>query len=276
MDAISRQVIKLAYHEDVRSGDITSALTIPKNLRGQAFILAKSGGILAGAEAAAYAFKQASAAIKVRFHIKDGQKFAPGLKIATVMGPMRGLLKGERLALNLLSHLSGIATLTAQFVAGVGEHNVEVLDTRKTTPGLRGLEKAAVRLGGGRNHRLGLYDMVLIKDNHIAAAGGVTAALGKVANCRRKVEIEIGNFKQLAEALEFKPDIIMLDNFDRHAIGKAVKLIRARRPGTKIEISGGVTLRNISSLARTGVDFISIGALTHSAPAADFSMLYSK
>ena len=276
MDAISRQVIKLAYHEDVGSGDITSDLTIPKILRGQAFILAKSGGILAGAEAAAYAFKQASATIRVRFHVKEGQKFAPGRKIATVTGPLRGLLKGERLALNLLSHLSGVATLTAEFVAGVGEHKVEVLDTRKTTPGLRSLEKAAVRLGGGRNHRLGLYDMVLIKENHIAAAGGVAAALGKVANCRRKVEIEIGNFKQLAEALEFRPDIIMLDNFDRQAIRKAVKLIRAKRPGTKIEVSGGVSLKNITFLARTGVDFISIGALTHSAPAADLSMLYSK
>jgi len=276
MDAITRQIIRLAYFEDVKTGDITSALTIPKKLQGRAVILAKSDGILAGAEATAYAFKLAAASIRVKFHVRDGQKFAAGRKIVTVQGPMRGLLKGERIALNLLARLSGIATFTARFVAIAGEYGVQILDTRKTTPGLRVLEKSAVLQGGGRNHRMGLYDMVLIKDNHIAAAGGVAAALSRVADYRRQVEIEISDFSQLQEALEYKPDIIMLDNFDRQAIRRAVKLIRSKRPKTKVELSGGINLLNIGSFARTGVDFISVGALTHSAPAADFSMKYLK
>jgi len=274
MDKISKQIIQLAYREDVQTGDITSRATVPKTLSGQTVIIAKSEGILSGTDPFRFVFSLASPKIKVVFHIKDGGKFINGTKIASIKGSAQGLLSGERLALNLLSHLSGVATLTAQFVARVQGTNARILDTRKTTPGLRFLEKQAVRHGGGYNHRMGLYDMVLIKDNHIMAAGGVDKALQKVKNINRRIEIEISDFNQLKTALEYSPDIIMLDNFNLKRLVKAVNFIRTSRPRIKIEVSGGVNLKTVRAIAATGVDFVSVGALTHSAIASDFSMRY--
>ena len=179
MDEISRQVIRLAYREDIQTGDVTSRATVSKTLRGKAIVVAKSSGVLSGVEPFRFAFKLASPGVKVIFHKKAGGKFTAGDKLATITGPSQALLRGERLALNLLSHLSGIATLTSRYVDKIKGSSARILDTRKTTPGIRDLEKLAVRHGGGRNHRQGLYDMILIKDNHIEAAGG---NLEKVAN----------------------------------------------------------------------------------------------
>jgi len=274
MDDISRKVIKLAYQEDIRTGDITSEATIRKRLPGKALIIAKSDGVLSGTEAFRYAFKLASPKIIVVFHVRDGKRFSAGDKIATIKGASQALLRGERLALNLLSHLSGVATMTSLYVARIEDFKARILDTRKTTPGIRSLEKRAVKHGGGRNHRMGLYDMVLIKDNHISAAGGVDKALERTVNTGRKVEIEISDFNQLETALDYSPDIIMLDNFNVRQLARAVKIIRKSRPRIKIEASGGVNLKSARSIAKTGVDFISVGALTHSVTAADFSMRY--
>ncbi len=274
MDKISKQVIRLAYHEDIGAGDITTDLTVPKSSSGQAVIVAKSAGVLSGSLAFEYAFKLASARINIVFNVRDGNKFTSGTRIVTVRGATRAMLKGERLALNLLSQLSGVATLTAKFVEQVKGTKAIILDTRKTTPGLRNLEKKAVRDGCGQNHRFGLYDMILIKDNHIVAAGGVDRALKKVKNARCKIEVEISNLGQLETALDYSPDIIMLDNFNIRQLARAVKVIKAKRPEIKIEVSGGINLKNIKNKAKTGVDYISIGALTHSAKAVDFSMRY--
>jgi len=274
MDKISKQVIRLAYHEDIGTGDITTDLTVPKSSSGQAVIVAKSGGVLSGSLAFKYAFKLASRRINIVFNVRDGNKFTPGTRIVTVKGATRAILKGERLALNLLSHLSGVATLTAKFVEQVKGTKAIILDTRKTTPGLRSLEKKAVKDGGGQNHRFGLYDMILIKDNHIVAAGGVDRALKKVKNAKCKIEVEISNLRQLETALSYSPDIIMLDNFNIRQLARAVKVIKAKRPEIKIEVSGGINLKNIKNKAKTGVDYISIGALTHSAKTVDFSMRY--
>ena len=273
---LSKIIIRLAYDEDIGSGDITSLSTIRRNARGKAVIIAKSDGILSGSEAFEYAFALASKKITVKFHRRDGQSFKKGLRIATIEGPSRAMLKGERLAMNLLAHLSGVATLTSKFVARVKGTKVKILDTRKTTPGIRWLEKRAVVHGGGVNHRMGLYDMVLIKDNHIAAAGGVAEVLERVSELKCPIEIEVSNFAELKTALDYLPDIIMLDNFTRGQIKKAVRYAKTNAPKVKIEVSGGVNLKNIRPLAETGIDYISIGALTHSAPAADFSMKYDR
>ncbi|MCD6162669.1 MAG: carboxylating nicotinate-nucleotide diphosphorylase [candidate division Zixibacteria bacterium] len=272
MDKIAKQVIKLAYQEDIGKGDITTDSIIPKSQKGKALIVAKSDGILSGIEAVKYAFKLASPKIEIVFHIGDGKKFASGIIIASIKGPAHGILKGERLALNLLSHLSGVASLTAKFVEQVKGTQADILDTRKTTPGLRSLEKQAVLHGGGKNHRMGLYDMVLIKDNHIASAGSVNKALEKFINAKCKVEIEISDFEQLESALQYSPDIIMLDNFNTRQLARAVWIIKSKKPKIKIEVSGGVTLKNIKAKAKTGIDYISIGALTHTVSAIDFSM----
>ena len=276
MDKFSKKTIELAYREDVGSGDITSRATVPGSLTGKAIIRAKSPGVLSGIDAFIFAMRLSSLKIRVLFYQKDGQKFVPGDKIAVVTGPARAILRGERLALNLLSHLSGVATMTAEFVGKIKGTKAMILDTRKTTPGLRRLEKQAVIHGGGQNHRLGLYDMILIKDNHIDAAGGVSKALQKVNKRNCKVEIEVGDFVQLREALRFDPDIIMLDNFSVRDLRRAVRMIRRNKPKIKIEVSGGVDLKRVGSIARTGVDYISVGALTHSTMAADFSMRYVK
>jgi nicotinate-nucleotide pyrophosphorylase (carboxylating) len=274
MDKTCAKTIDLAYHEDIGNGDITTELTVSKQLTGKAVVVAKSNGILSGSDAFAYVYGLASKNVTTIFHIRDGARFKAGSKIVAVTGSARALLKGERLALNLLSHFSGVATQTAEFVTQIKGTKARILDTRKTTPGLRWLEKKAVKDGGGQNHRFGLYDMILIKDNHIAAAGGIRRALERTKTAKYKVEIEVASFAQLDEALGFQPDIIMLDNFRPSDLPKAVKLIRSKRPRIKIEASGGVNLKTVKSIARSGVDYISIGALTHSVRACDFSMRY--
>jgi nicotinate-nucleotide pyrophosphorylase (carboxylating) len=276
MDKISIQTIRLAYREDIGTGDITTAATVPAKLRGAAEVIAKADGVLSGSQAFVYAYRLVSPKVKVKFAVKDGQRFKRGTKIVTITGPAQALLIGERLALNLLCHLSGVATMTALFVQKTKGTKAIILDTRKTTPGIRGLEKAAVVHGGGKNHRLGLYDMILIKDNHIDAAGGVANALEKVRKARTKVEIEVADFTQLEQALGFNPDIIMLDNFKLTGMRKAVRIIREAKPHIKIEVSGGVNIKTVGPIARTGIDYISVGALTHSVMAVDFSMRYAR
>ena len=205
--------------------------------------------------------------------MNDGMLFSPGMTIATLIGPAASCLKGERTALNFLQHLSGIATLTKKFVEAT-EGNLKILDTRKTLPGLRVMEKYAVRTGGGVNHRFGLYDMVLIKDNHIEIAGSITAAVKAARQTKRKkfVEVEVKTFQELEEALANRVNRIMLDNMNREQLRKAIELIRSTDTHTEIEISGGIDLFNIAAYKDCGVDFISVGGLTHSAPAIDIAM----
>jgi nicotinate-nucleotide pyrophosphorylase (carboxylating) len=272
MDASLKELIVRALAEDLGPGDVTSEATIPVDSTSVAVMLAKQHLVLAGLDAAREVFRQLDPSIEFTPFAKDGDAVHGGSEIATVSGNTRALLAGERVALNLLRHLSGIATLTSKYVDKVKGTKAEVLDTRKTLPGLRQLEKYAVRMGGGRNHRFGLSDGVLIKDNHIAASGGIIKA---VERARKKVhhllklEVETKNLAEVADALDVGADVIMLDNMPVDVMRKAVKLVAGR---ALVEASGNVTLDTIRLIADTGVDFISCGSLTHSAPAADISM----
>ena len=272
MDHHLKDLIEKALAEDIGPGDVTSEATIRKESRSVAVLLAKQDLVLAGLDAAREVFHHLDADIQFTASAKDGERINSGAEFARLTGNTRALLAGERVALNLLQHLSGIATLTARYVERVKGLKAAVLDTRKTLPGLRELEKYAVRMGGGRNHRMGLYDMVLIKDNHIQAAGGITRA---VEAARRnvqpplKIEVETRTYDEVREAVAAKADIIMLDNMSVEMMAGAVKLIAGK---ALAEASGNVTLEKIRSIAETGVDFISSGSLTHSAPAADISM----
>lgn len=218
-------------------------------------------------------FKELDEKIDFQIKLNDGDNFSPGMTIATIIGPASVCLKGERTALNFLQHLSGIATLTRKFV-DTTKGSVKILDTRKTVPGLRIMEKYAVRTGGGHNHRFGLYDMVLIKNNHIEIAGSITKAVAKVRKRRKKafVEVEIKTFEELNKALSLKINRIMLDNMNVNQIKRAVEIIRQANPDMEIELSGSMNLSNIKEFSECGVDFISVGALTHSAPAIDIAM----
>jgi len=264
-------LIDLALAEDVGPGDVTTQATIPEGATGEAVILAKAHGVLAGLPVAAEVFRRVDRGIRFEELAQDGEPVAPGDAVARLSGPLRGILTGERTALNFLSHLSGIATLTAEFVTAVAPYRAVILDTRKTTPGWRSLEKYAVRCGGGRNHRLGLYDMVLIKDNHIAACGSISEAVRRVraAGVKVPIEVEVKDLDELAEALSLEVDRILLDNMDLEELREAVRLAGGKVP---LEASGGVTLENVAEVAACGVDFISVGAITHSAPALDLSL----
>lgn len=264
-------LLELAIAEDIGPGDVTSETILPPDQTLRAQLVAKKPGVIAGLPVAAAVFHRVDPAVRFTPRVRDGDPVAPGDTIAEVEGPARSLLAAERTALNFLQRLSGIATLTRQFVDAVAGTRAVILDTRKTHPGYRALEKYAVRMGGGQNHRMGLYDMVLIKDNHIAAAGSITAAVrrARAAYPYLPVEVEVQNLDQLREALELPVDRIMLDNFDLQAIRAAVQIAAGRVP---LEVSGGVTLERVAELAATGVDYISVGALTHSAPALDISM----
>ncbi|HTY13613.1 MAG TPA: carboxylating nicotinate-nucleotide diphosphorylase [Candidatus Omnitrophota bacterium] len=261
-----KELVKKALREDIGTGDITSKLVIAEKLKATAVIKAKEPGVIAGLEVAAEVFRQVDRRIKLTKKIRDGEKIARGQALATVSGPARGILTGERTALNFLQHLSGIATLTARFVSRAGR--ATVLDTRKTVPGMRALEKYAVKTGGGTNHRMGLYDAVLIKDNHIKLAGGIREAVARAKG--KKVEVETKDLAEVREAIDAGASRILLDNMDTGTMKKAVKLCRAAE--IKTEASGGVDLKNISTIARTGVDYISIGALTHSSKALDINL----
>lgn len=267
-----KQAVKAALHEDVGSGDSTTRRTVEAKAKAEAVIIAKETGVIAGLAAAQEVFKQVDKRIKLVKKVKDGQKVKKGKIVARVSGPARGVLTGERTALNFLQRLSGIATLTDQFVAKVPSR-VDILDTRKTTPGLRVLEKQAVKLGGGTNHRFGLYDAVLIKDNHIAMAGGIEAAIQKAVGTRQKaagIEVEAKTIAQVKKAIDAGAKKILLDNMSIKNLRQAVKLCKKNKVWT--EASGGVNLKTVRKIASAGVDAISVGALTHSARALDISL----
>lgn len=264
--------IDAALREDAPDGDITSESVIPRDARSEAFFLAKEDGVLAGLDVAARVFARIDPDVIFIERFKDGSAFHQGDKLARVKGPTTVLLKGERTALNFLQHLCGVATVTRRFVEAVAGTRTEILDTRKTTPGLRLLEKYAVRTGGGTNHRLSLSDMVLIKDNHLRYVGGVAEAVRRArANVRPgvRVEVEAASLLQVREALAAGADMIMLDNMPLETMSQAVALAGGRVP---LEASGNMTLDRVRAVAETGVDFISVGALTHSAKAVDISM----
>jgi nicotinate-nucleotide pyrophosphorylase (carboxylating) len=261
-------LIKLGLKEDIGKGDITSNLVIPKNLKAKVMIISKDNGIICGLEIAKLVFKILDKRIKFKKLVRDGEKVKPGQKIAIIQGNARKILAGERTTLNFLQHLSGIATLTRKYADLVKPFKVKILDTRKTIPGLRLLEKYAVRVGGGKNHRFGLWDQILIKSNHVDLVG-IKKSLKMAKRSKKKIEIEVRNFEELKEALRGKPDIIMLDNMNLKQIRKAVKLIGKK---ALTEVSGRVNLKNIRKIASSGVQRISIGQLTHSAKALDLAM----
>ena len=266
------KIIEQALIEDIGTGDITTESIIPYDLKAKGIIKVKEEGIIAGLGIAELVFKKLNPEITFQAKIKDGIKVSLGEILAEITGPAQTILKGERIALNFLQKMSGITTTTYQFCQEVKDFPVRITDTRKTTPGLRILEKYAVRIGGGYNHRFGLYDAVLIKDNHLAIAGGVKAAISSVRkriSHTMKIEVEVENLSQLQEALEMQADIIMLDNMDLDIMRKAVKMAKNK---ALIEASGGITLEKAKEIAQTGVDLISVGALTHSVKSLDINM----
>ena len=273
--AAARPLIELAIAEDIGPGDATSEAVLPTTLVLCGRIIAKRAGVIAGLPVAEAVFRRVDPALRLSSHVRDGDSVTPGDIVAEVNGPGRGMLASERLALNFLQHLSGIATLTRAFVDAVDGTKAIVLDTRKTHPGYRVLEKYAVRMGGGHNHRMSLHDMLLVKDNHIEAAGSITTAVEQARSFHHDlpIEVEVKNLDELREAVRLNVDRIMLDNMDLDQMQEAVRLTGGR---VDLEASGGVDLERVAAIAATGVDYISIGALTHSAPALDLSMLVSK
>ncbi|MDD5593953.1 MAG: carboxylating nicotinate-nucleotide diphosphorylase [Candidatus Margulisbacteria bacterium] len=265
-------LVKLALAEDVGRGDITTRAIIQKDQKAKAILTAKEAGVICGVSIAAEVFHHVDHRIKFSPKVKDGVFVQKGKVIAVVSGPARGILTGERVALNFLQHLSGIATLTRAFVSRVASRGsrVKILDTRKTIPGLRVLEKYAVKMGGGVNHRMGLYDAILIKDNHIKLAGGIERAVEKVARRGSRVEIEVRTLNEVQRAIAVGVDTILLDNMSVKVLRAAVKL--CKKVGVKTEASGGVNLNNVAVIAKAGVDYISVGALTHSAKALDINL----
>jgi nicotinate-nucleotide pyrophosphorylase (carboxylating) len=268
-----KEFVRTALEEDLGHGDITSSLIIGDE-KASAHIIAKEAFILAGMPFLADVFDSVGGAVKIDLLFAEGTHVAKGDILARLSGLAKSLLAGERVALNILQHLSGVATTTGSFVEKVKGLPVRIVDTRKTTPGMRLLEKYAVTVGGGANHRFGLYDGILIKDNHIKIAGGVKQAIGftKKANHLLKVEVEIKNMDELKEALDAGADVIMLDNMSVLEMHTAVKTARAFNKKILLEASGNVNLRNVRAIAETGVDIISVGAITHSARAVDISM----
>ena len=266
-------IIDFALAEDVGDGDVTSICTVPAQTRYHGEFLVKAAGVIAGLDVAVQVFKTVDAGIVVEQHAADGSSVVPGDVIATVQGPGRSVLTAERTALNFLQRMSGIATATRRYVDAVAGTHAVILDTRKTAPGQRLTDKQAVALGGGDNHRIGLFDMVLIKENHIAAAGGISAAVARVRACdtrARAIEVEVRNLTELDEALALDVDRIMLDNMNLEEMRAAVARTAGR---VKLEASGGVNLATVRAIAETGVDYISVGALTHSVTALDVSFL---
>lgn len=269
------KIVKAALKEDLGTGDITSNLTIPQDQKGAGIIIAKQKGVIAGLDVARIVFKQYDPNLTFKSLVSDGAEVRANQKVASIRGRIKSILATERTALNFLQRLSGIATLTKEYLKKIKGTKAKVLDTRKTTPGMRFLEKYAVRKGGGENHRQGLYDMILIKDNHIKSAGSISSALKKAKKGKRgfQIEVETKNLKEVKEVLNFKPDRIMLDNFKLKDLKKALKLIRSKDKKVKIEASGQVNLKNVRKIALSGVNYISVGALTHSAKALDLSLI---
>jgi nicotinate-nucleotide pyrophosphorylase (carboxylating) len=269
---IIRNIVQSAIEEDVGATDITTAAALTGEETGKAVAVAKSDVVVAGIDVFRETFLFLDPGMKFKGCCKDGDVVEKGGCIAEISGNLSSMLTAERVALNFLQRMSGIATLTRRYVNEVKGTRANILDTRKTAPGLRYLDKYAVRIGGGHNHRFGLYDGVLIKDNHIAAAGGISKALARVRGRlphTLKVEIEVKNLQELEEAINSGADVIMLDNMSLEDMGKAVTVTGGRVP---LEASGNVTIANVRKIAETGVDFISVGALTHSVPASDISL----
>ena len=267
-----KPVIDFALNEDLGSGDITTNALVPGEMKAKATMVAKSSGVIAGLAVAEYVFKSLDKDIRWQTFINDGGHVTKGDLILEVSGSYRALLSGERLALNFLQRMSGIATMTDNYKNQLEGSKVKILDTRKTVPGLRLLDKYAVRMGGGTNHRIGLYDMVLIKDNHIKVAGGITKAVAQIKKnipVGFKIEVETTSIAEVNEALTAGADIIMLDNMDNTTMRECVKIINKQ---AKVEASGNMTIERLREVAETGIDFISIGALTHSVTALDISM----
>ena len=266
------ELIWMALKEDITSEDITTNAIMREDKLGEAQLLCKQDGIIAGLQVFERVFKLLDEKTEIVFHAKDGDKVKNGDLLATVTGDIRTILTGERVALNYLQRMSGIATHTRQLVDLLGDAKTKLLDTRKTTPNMRIFEKYAVRVGGGTNHRYNLSDGILIKDNHIGAAGGIKEAVSlakEYAPFVRKIEVEVESMEQVEEALEAGADIIMLDNMDNATMKKAVELIDGR---AETECSGNVTAERVKDIIETGVDYVSCGALTHSSPILDVSL----
>jgi nicotinate-nucleotide pyrophosphorylase (carboxylating) len=271
-----RAAVKAALAEDVGSGDATTIATVPPAVTARAVMRAREPLVVAGIEFAGIAFRQLSGKVKIKKILRDGQRAKPGAVLLKISGPARSILTAERVALNFIQRLSGVATLTAIFVDAVRGTGANILETRKTTPGWRRFEKYAVACGGGKNHRIGLFDMVLIKDNHLAALRNAkpNAIAAAIARARRKfpklkVEVEADTLEQVRQALDAGAEMILLDNMSLKQLRAAVKMTKGR---AKTEASGGVNLKTVRAIAQTGVDFISVGALTHSARAVDIGL----
>ncbi|MGH9360055.1 MAG: carboxylating nicotinate-nucleotide diphosphorylase [Terriglobia bacterium] len=269
-----RELLRRFLAEDVGSGDLTTQATVPRNLRGSGHFIAKAPIVLAGLDLALEVFRLLDENLIAEVKFAEGSSLRPGDEPAFIRANAQALLSAERVALNLLQRMTGIATLARQYVDAVRGTAARIVDTRKTTPGLRALEKYAVTVGGAHNHRCGLDDAILIKENHIHLAGGIREALEAVRAHRgnaRFIEIEVTTIDELRQALDRPPDMILLDNMMPEEVRRAVSLIRLQSSKVVIEASGGITLANVRVYAETGVDWISVGALTHSAPAADLS-----
>lgn len=267
--------VERALAEDIGSGDVTTEGIVPEDATLEGRIISKEDGIVAGLAVARVAFQMLDKEVEFELATVDGDKVKTGQALATIKGPARAILTGERTALNFLGRMSGIATRTRQFVNEVSGTRATILDTRKTAPNLRACDKLAVRLGGAANHRLGLHDMILIKDNHIDFAGSITEAVARARkhNQSLQIEVEARSLLDVSEALEAKVEWIMLDNMPSEEMRQAVTLNQGR---AKLEASGNVTLENVRQIAETGVDYISVGALTHSVRALDVSLIVSK
>jgi len=289
LEAVALPLVKWALSEDVGSGDITTLNALPSGVGARAAIVLKEPGVVVGVEIARLTFRELDPTLRFETLVPDGTAVEAGVAVARVFGPAGAILTGERTALNFLQRLSGIATLTRRYVDRVQGTGVVILDTRKTTPGLRYLEKYAVKMGGGDNHRFALWDMYLLKDNHIRAAGGITPALDRIQRTRQDVplEVEVESLTQLREALRGEVDRILVDNRPveevRHAVEEVDRWFKKHPPESRgmranarrwpeVEVSGGITLETVRTYAETGADYISVGALTHSAPALNLSL----
>lgn len=268
-----RELIERALKEDLGSGDLTTRLTVPEGQKGRGTFITKQALVVAGLPVAAEVFGVLDPSVAWELMVEEGTEVRPNTRLAVVSGAAAALLAGERVALNFLQRLSGIATLTRRLKAALAGLKAEVLDTRKTTPGLRSLEKYAVRMGGGRNHRLRLDDGILIKNNHLRLAGGIRAAVGRAQRQRppgMRIEVEVANLVELDEALAAGADALLLDNMTPAEVRECVRRAAGR---VQLEVSGGISAANIRAYAETGVDAVSVGALTHSAPATDIHFL---
>lgn len=271
------RLIDLSFAEDIGDGDHTTLSTIGPDAMGRQHLLVKEEGILAGVDIARRVFAKFDPSLKMTIYINDGAHVKPGDIAFVVEGHVRSLLQTERLMLNIMQRMSGVATMTHTYQSRLEGLSCHVLDTRKTTPGMRILEKEAVRIGGGMNHRIGLFDMILIKDNHVDFAGGIDKAVARAKSyCKEKgkdlrIEVEVRNTDEIRQALAADVDRIMLDNFTPEATAEAVKLIRSVNPNVEIESSGGITLDTLRAYGEAGVDFVSVGALTHSVKGLDLS-----